>query len=187
MGNIDLRSENSEALSRTVRGTNAAWYAVHTHPRHEKRVYQRLLWLGVDSYLPLYKSMKRWNNRRTMQLELPLFPGYLFAKIALRDRVRVLEFSNALGIVGGGSELWAVPETEIERLRLGLHLRRPEPHPYLTAGQMVRIKSGPLTGLSGILVRKTGGLRVVLTVDILMQSASVEVGSDDITPGSVCD
>jgi transcription termination/antitermination protein NusG len=178
-------SENSEALGIIVNSSarelvDTHWYAIHTHPRHEKRVRARLDWLGVESYLPLYESLNRWKNGQTMCVEFPLFPCYLFAKIDLRKRVSVLELPGVVSFVGANFDPWPLQAEEIESLRDGLRLRKPEPHPYLVTGQRLRIKSGPLHGLSGILVRRNGNLRVVLSVELLMQSVSVQVGVDDI-------
>ena len=178
-------SENSEALFRNagpegLGQTDSQWYALQTYPRHEKRVRDRLAWLGVESFLPLYERVNHWKNGCKMQLEFPLFPNYLFVGIALRDRVRVLNVPGVVSLVGAGFEPWPLPKGEIERLRDGLHLRRAQPHPYLVTGQRTRIKSGPLLGLSGILMRTKGDFRVVLSVDLLMQSVSVEVGMEDI-------
>jgi transcription antitermination factor NusG len=117
-----------------------------------------------------------------MQVELPLFPSYLFVEINLVDRVQILKVPGVLCLVGTGPDLWPLPEGEIEALRAGLHLRNPQPHPCLTVGQRVRIKAGPLTGLTGILLRQKDGLRVVLSIEMLMQSVAVEVQIDDIEP-----
>ncbi|MGB7436094.1 MAG: transcription termination/antitermination NusG family protein [Candidatus Acidiferrum sp.] len=179
---IAYRSENSEALpiDNVCCKTRSAWYAIHSYPRHEKRVHDRLKYAGIECYLPLYESMHRWRNGRTMPVELPLFPCYLFATFDFRDRVGVLSLPGVISLVGAGANPWPLPTGEIETLREGLHLRNARPHSYLAAGQKVRIKSSPLAGLAGILVRWNSDLRVVLSVDMLMQSVSVEVGADDI-------
>lgn len=180
-------SENSKAVFRNAGSeglgqTDSQWYALQTYPRHEKRVRDRLAWLGVENFLPLYERVNHWKNGCKMRVELPLFPNYLFVGIDLRDRARVLNVSGVVSLVGAGFQPWPLPNGEIERLRDGLHLRRAQPHPYLVTGQRARIKSGPLLGLSGILMRRKGDFRVVLSVDLLMQSVSVEVGMEDIEP-----
>jgi transcription antitermination factor NusG len=180
-------SENSEALRRNAGGdvlgqTDSRWYALQTYPRHEKRVRDRLACLGVESFLPLYETVNHWKNGCKMRVELPLFPNYLFVGIDLRRRARVSNVPGVVSLVGAGFEPWPLPKGEIERLRDSLHLRRAQPHPYLVTGQRTRITSGPLLGLSGILVRRNGDFRLVLSVDLLMQSVSVEVGVEDIGP-----
>ena len=161
----------------------ARWFAVYTTPRHEKRVKQHMAQRGVEHYLPLYRSQRKWSDGSKVTLDLPLFPGYIFACIKRAERVRVLEVPGVLTIVGGtGREPAPLPETEIEALRAGLHLRNAEPHPLLSVGQRARIQSGPLAGLAGIVVRIKNSLRVVLTMDLIMQSVSVEVDGNELEP-----
>jgi transcription antitermination factor NusG len=115
-----------------------------------------------------------------MRVEHPLFPNYLFVQIELRNRVKVLSVPGVVSLVGAGFDPWPLPVGEIERLRDGLHLREAKPHSYLAEGQKVTIKSGPLTGVSGVLLRRNGEIRVILSVEILMRCMSVEVGADEI-------
>jgi transcription antitermination factor NusG len=157
------------------------WFAVYTTPRHEKRVSQYLSQRGIVHYLPLYHVRRKWRDGSTVTLDLPLFPGYIFVHIERRERVRVLEVPGVLTIVGGtGRQPASLPEAEIDALRLGLHLRRAEPHPLLTIGQRARIRSGALAGMEGVVVRKKNSLRVVLTVDLIMQSVAVEVDGSEL-------
>lgn len=183
-------SENSEA-SRTSTADRddgrqgVSWYALQTRSRHEKRVHERLLWHGLDDFLPLYETVSCWKNGCKMTVERPLFPSYLFVQIDLRDRAKVLGLPGVVSLVGAGFKPCPLPSGEVERLRDGLRLREVQPHSYLTEGQRVRIKSGPLVGLSGILQRRNGGIRVVLSVDVLMQCMSVEVGADEIQAAEI--
>jgi transcription antitermination factor NusG len=157
------------------------WYAAYTSPRHEKRVEQHLSLRGVEHYLPIYSAPRKWKNGVKVLLDLPLFPGYIFVRINQMERVRVLEVPGVLAIVGRtASEMVALPENEVEALRSGLHLRQVEPHPHLTVGHRVRIRSGALAGMEGIVVRKKSSLRVVLTMDLIMQSVSVEVDGSEL-------
>jgi transcription antitermination factor NusG len=157
------------------------WFAVYTTPRHEKRVSQYLSQKGIVHYLPLYHVLRKWSDGSTVTLDLPLFPGYIFVRIERRERVRVLEVPGVLTIVGGtGRQPASLPEAEIDALRAGLHLRRAEPHPLLTIGQRARIRSGALAGMEGVVVRKKNSLRVVLTVDLIMQSMAVEVDGSEL-------
>src|SRR5262249_44927169 len=115
-----------------------------------------------------------WKNGCNARVELPLFPNYLFVQIKLNDRVRILEIPGVHSMVGTGRCLWPLPEDEIATLRAGLHLCKPEPYAWLTTGQKVRIKAGPLAGLGGILLRRRNEIRVVLSVEMLMQAVAVE-------------
>jgi transcription antitermination factor NusG len=159
------------------------WFAVFTSPRHEKRVEQHLSHRDIEHYLPLYRSPRKWRNGLKVVLDLPLFPGYIFVRIKRTERVRVLEVPGVLAIVGGtAGKMAPLPEAEVEALRSGLHLRRAEPHALLTVGQRARIRSGALAGLEGIVVRKKNSLRVVLTMDMIMQSIAVEVDGEELEP-----
>lgn len=135
----------------------------------------------VDHYLPLYRAQRRWNDGSRVELDLPLFPGYIFVRIARKERVRVLEVPGVLTLVAGaGGQPAPLLNTEVDALRAGLGERNAEPHPYLRAGQKARIRSGALNGMEGVVVRLKSGLRVVLTLDLIMQSVAVEVDSSDL-------
>lgn len=158
------------------------WYALHTLSNHEKRVEQYLQSKGVETFLPLCTVVKRWKNRTTAKVHLPLFSGYAFVHIMTPERVRVLSVPGVLSIVGIAGKPTPLLDAEIETLRVGLHLRRVDPHPYLNIGNRARIRSGPLTGLEGIVVRKDDRLRIVLTLDQIMRSVAVHVDAEELEP-----
>ena len=162
--------------------SRAYWYALRTYPRHEKRVCKDLGLRSMDNFLPLYETVHRWKNGCKVRVELPLFPGYVFVKTDLRERYKILNLPGAVSIVGSASGPWPLPEQEIECLRASVQTRKFEPHPYLAVGQKVRIKWGPLASMTGFLVRQSGGLRVVLNVEMIQQAAAVEVDADDVEP-----
>jgi transcription antitermination factor NusG len=188
------RSENGEAMR--ILNTNAMniapaatgtvtvgnWYAVQTVPRHEKKLREDLRMRSLENFLPVYEAIHRWKNGCKVRVELPLFPGYLFVKIDPRDRYKVLSLTGALSIVGSPSGPWALREEEIASLRSSVLAGKLSPHPFLAVGQKVRIKSGPLANLTGILVRSDNRLRVVLSVELIRQSAAVEVDAGDVEP-----
>ena len=176
--------ENSESNSVTPSSIQPVrnWYALYTASNQEKRVEQHLRMKGVEVFLPLYTVTKRWKNRTTQKIELPLFTGYIFARIALTERVRVLEVPTVVSIVASGRELLPLPDNEIDTLRLGLQLRQVDPHPYLKVGNRARIRSGPLAGLEGVVIRKDGNLRVVVSVECIMRSFTVQVYADELEP-----
>jgi len=156
------------------------WYALYTCANHEKRVARELCLRGVKHFLPLYRSVRKWKDRR-VNLDLPLFPGYLFVHLTTSDRLRVLQVPSVVCLVGFGGQPYPLPTQEIEALRAGISSGlRIEPHPFLTVGSRVRLKQGPLEGLEGILVRKKNTHRVVLSVSLISSSASVEVDSTDV-------
>jgi transcription antitermination factor NusG len=158
------------------------WYAAQTCANHERRVQEQLRLRTVDAYLPVYASVRRWKDRR-VSLELPLFPGYVFVHLALRDRLQVLQTPSVVRIVGFGGSAAALPDQEIEALRQGLtNELRIEPHPYLKVGQRMRVRTGSLQGLEGILVRKKNVSRFVISLDLIMRSVAVEIDASELEP-----
>ncbi len=156
------------------------WYALYTAPRHEKSVAGQIERHGISCYLPLYRSVRRWKDRRK-ELELVLFPGYVFVQIALQDRLRVLQLPGAVRLVARNGQPSALPECEIETLRDRLAGSGTiEPHPYLRAGRRVRVRRGPMQGLEGIIVRRKDSCRVVFSMDLIMRSIAVEVDEPDV-------
>jgi transcription antitermination factor NusG len=161
----------------------ARWFAVYTTSRHEKRVAEHFYQREIEHHLPLYRMEKKWRDGSRGSLHLPLFPSYVFVRIDAEERVRVLSVPGVLTIVNGtGGEPAPLPDAEIEALREGVEERRVEPHSLLTAGERARIRKGAFAGMEGIVVRKKGGFRVVLTLQQIMQSISVEVDEHDLEP-----
>jgi transcription antitermination factor NusG len=158
-------------------------FAVYTSPRHEKRVDTQLGIRGMDRFLPLYSARRNWSDRSKVTLDLPLFPGYIFVRIESSERVRVLEVPGVLAILGStGRETHALPGSEINALRTGLRRYSAKPHPYLAVGQRARIASGPLSGMVGRVVRQKNSLRIVLVLELIRQSMSVEVDARELEP-----
>ena len=168
-----------EAMSSSEYLRPANWYAVYTQPRHEKKVAQQLAMRSVEAYLPLYESTRRWKDRRT-KLNLPLFPGYVFVRMALQQRLKVLGVPSVVQIVGSNGQPSVLPDDDIERLRLSLANRKMEPHPYLARGKKVRIKSGALAGLEGTVLRRKGQLRIVISIDAIQRSVAMELETADL-------
>jgi transcription antitermination factor NusG len=183
-GHTSVRSERNSALDGLFASQAASnWFALYTTPRHEKQVSRHLEQRQIEFYLPLYRSERKWRDGSRVSLDLPLFPSYLFVHIQRSERVRVLEVPGALAVVGGtGGEPAALPDATIEALRSGLERRHAEPHPLLTVGQRVRIQSGALAGLEGVVMRKKNSFRVVLTLEHIMKSIAVEVDGTDLEP-----
>ena len=156
------------------------WYAVQTSARHEKRVHQRFAERSVESFLPLYETINRWKDRR-VRVQLPLFPGYIFAHLDLVERLKVLQVAGVARFVNFGGVAIPVPTAEIESLRAGLiGGLRVEPHPYLKVGRRARVKSGPLQGLVGILLRKKNLERFIISLDLIQRSISVEIDAAEL-------
>lgn len=176
-------AQNREVIEHIGPYVEKHWFAVYTTCRHEKRVAQHLEQRGLEFYLPLYRTQRRWKDRSLVTLDLPLFPGYIFVRIDWFQRVSVLQVPGVLSLVGGTwPHITPLPEFEITALRQGLDPRRAAPHPLLLKGDKVRISNGPLAGLEGMVERNKNALRVVLTLELIMQSISVEVDANDLEP-----
>lgn len=158
------------------------WFAVFTAPRHEKRVEEHFRVQEIESFLPLCQMQRRWKDGSKGMLQLPLFSSYTFVRIGRGGRLPVLAIPGVISIVGGGRDSLSVPDSYIHFLREGLQQGKIEPHPYLTSGARVRIRSGVMAGVEGILLRKKNDFRVVLTLQMIMKSVRVEVELDDIEP-----
>jgi transcription antitermination factor NusG len=152
------------------------WYALHTRPRHEKTVIQRLEERGIATFLPLVTEERRWSDRKK-SVEFPLFSCYAFARFAGHaERLQVLRVEGVLGLVGAHGEGASIPEAEIEAVRALVQARVPwTAHPFLEIGQRVRIRSGALNGLEGILVGRNGDRTLVISVNAIQRSLAVRV------------
>ncbi len=177
-------SENPLAIPGAQSAAESAphWFAVFTSPRHEKRVAQYFVDRGIEFFLPLYHPTRQWKNRCTTQLDLPLFPGYIFARIERSERVRVLSVPGVLSIVGMQQSPSSIPDAYIEALREGLRRCKAVPHPCLSAGERVRVISGAMSGMEGVLLRTAESLRVVITLGVIGQSMAVELDAADLEP-----
>jgi transcription antitermination factor NusG len=156
------------------------WYAVYTRARHEKSVNHQLRTKSIETFLPVYKQRKRWNNGLTVQTEMPLFPGYLFTRIPLDSQLDVLRVPGVVDLVKRGGLPVPVAEQEIMELQVALAALCAEPYPFLTAGQRVRIVSGPLSGAEGFLVERRNGYKVAICLNVIQRSFAVEVDVDQI-------
>ena len=158
------------------------WYAAYTSAHHEKRVAEQLERRSVESFLPLYDSVRRWKDRR-VRLQMPLFAGYVFVHISARDRLKVQQVPGVAHLVGFGGQLTPVPEEDIQAIRACLAgPNKVQPHRYLKRGQRVRVLNGPLTGLNGIIVRQKKQTRFVISFDLLQRSVAVEIDAADLSP-----
>ena len=177
------RSERDTSEIVLEAATASRWFAVYTTCRHEKRIAQHFIHREIEFYLPLFRSERRWRDGSKVVLELPLFPSYIFVHIRRSDRANVLSVPGALAMVGGtGREPAPLADGAIEALRTGLHERKVEPHALVEVGQRARIKSGTFAGMEGVVVKRKSGLRVVLTLEQIMQSIAVEVAEENLDP-----
>jgi len=151
------------------------WHAVSTIPRHEKSAFAGLMQNGIDTFLPTFESVNEWRNRQKVTVIAPLFPTYLFVRIAQAESIRVLRTPGVRQLVGNSKGPSIVPTHELESLRKAVSERKARPFDGLVEGSRVRLRSGPLKGLEGNLVRKSKEWRFVIRVQLINRHAAIEV------------
>lgn len=173
----DYRSQ--EQGLREERPVNDAWYAIYTCSRREKQVARMLGEKEVECFLPLRIVFRA--PKRGRKIQLPLFPGYMFVHIALRDRTSVLQVPGVSRLLTFQGKPAAIPEAEITALqRLQDERFTAEPYPYLKINSEVTILNGPFQGLRGRVIRKNNRSRIVLSVDLLHRSVAIDMDQFDV-------
>jgi len=160
------------------------WYALHTKARHEKTVEQRLRERNVETFLPLVTEIHRWSDRKK-KVQLPLFSSYVFARLSPSkvDRLRVLTIDGVFSFVGVRGEGTPIPESQIDAIRTLVDGGLPwSSHPFLKIGQRVRIRSGALDGVEGILIDRAGDSTLVISVDAIQRSLAVRIEGYNVEP-----
>jgi transcription antitermination factor NusG len=158
------------------------WYAAYTCANHERRVADQLARRDIEHFQPQYQATRRWNRRRVL-LDLPLFPGYVFVRIPWSERLRVLEIPSVVYLVTFGGVPAPLDDGEMERLRECLAFAgEARPHPFLQAGRQVRLCEGPFQGLTGVLQRRKGSSRLVVSIPVSQRSISIEVDTTALEP-----
>jgi transcription antitermination factor NusG len=166
-----------------ARASKAQWYALYTRSRHEKLVERELNKKGIETFLPLRKITRDWSDRKKV-IEDPLFKSYLFVRTALENRFPILTTVGVVNFVGfGPREPVAIPERELLIIQKFIQEEIPmDPFPYLKAGERVYIRSGPFKGVEGFIIRKDRHCRLVISLDLLMQSISIEIDQACVEP-----
>jgi transcription antitermination factor NusG len=162
----------------------SCWFAIHTYARHEKRVASELSHKGIEVYLPLLVKRHQWSDRQKL-VELPLFPCYAFARLqpSAAARVKLLQTGGVLGLVGAAGQGEPIPDSQIENVRMLLTNKiLLDPYHFLKVGQRVRVRGGSLDGLEGILVRRNGNRRLVISVESLERSLAISVEGLEVEP-----
>jgi|SRR6516164_955199 transcription antitermination factor NusG len=177
---MDSIAVNSEAVASTFsRLSNPVWYVAYTCPRHEKRVAQQVVDRGMRSFLPIYRSIRRWKDRRK-ELELPLFPGYCFVQIAIEQRIDLLRVPGVIDLVTFQGKPAPISHTEMEALIRSDRVGGLQPHPYLKVGRKVRVQNGPMAGIEGIFVRRKDRVRIVISVTLIQRAVVLEMDESDV-------
>jgi transcription antitermination factor NusG len=158
------------------------WYALQLRSRWESSTATLLSGKGYQTFLPAYKKTKR-ESGRSKELQSPLFPGYLFCRFNVCDRLPVLITPGVISVVGTGRIPIPVEESEIEAIqRMVSTGGRVEPCPYLEVGQLVRIEDGALCGIEGVLTSFRGTQRIVVSISLLRRSVSLEIDRSVVSP-----
>jgi transcription antitermination factor NusG len=179
---LDYQGDSEASLDNLSSGRGFPWFALQVRSRFEKNVASYLDGMGYEWFLPTYRSRRRWSDR-TKDVELALFPGYLFCRFNPHNRLPILKTPGMISIVGSAKIPTEVDETEIVALRTLVASGLPrQPWPYLQVGQRVRIEHGALAGLEGILLQQKGHDRVILSVTLLQRSVAAEIDSTWVIP-----
>jgi transcription antitermination factor NusG len=173
---VTCKSQGGAVHTETADSANLKnWHVLYTRHQHEKTINGLLAGKGFETLLPLYTKASQWKDRKQL-VHLPLFPCYVFFRAAKADWIHALKTPGVQMIVPSGSGPAVISEGEIESIRrLAEHGSMAEPHPFLKAGDRIRVKRGPFAGVEGYLIRKKNMFRLVVCVDILGQAASAEV------------
>jgi transcription antitermination factor NusG len=159
-----------------------SWFALRVRSRHEKVATAILEGKGFEPFLPLYRARRKWTDRQK-DIDMPMFPGYVFCRFNPVTKAGVLETPGVVDIVGVGRTMAEISDGEIEALRRVVqHRMSCEPVSHLVAGETVRIDDGPLSGLEGKVVEVKKSLRLVLSVTLLQRSVLVEIDPEWVTP-----
>jgi transcription antitermination factor NusG len=156
------------------------WYGIQTRSNQEKIAFATLDNRGFESFLPLYKTRRRWSDR-VVTAEVPLFPGYVFCRFDHSKRLPVISAPGVVSIVGCGNQPAPIPDEQIEAVRAVVDSGiGAEPVPFLREGQRIRVTHGPLQSLEGTLVRRKSAWRFVVTIEMLQRSVSVEIDPEHV-------
>jgi transcriptional antiterminator NusG len=170
---------NPVQMTAEPRAEQFPWYGIRTRSNHEKVAALVLTGKGYDPYLPVYSLRRRRSDDVLTHSEHPLFPGYVFCRFDAKRRLPILMTTGVISVVGFGKEPAAIPDDEIEAVKAVLRSGLPtEPCAYLREGQRVRVMTGSLDGVEGILVKKKNQFRMVVSVTMLQRSLSVEIDAD---------
>ena len=161
---------------------NLLWHALQVRPRFEKVVARNLEAKGFEKLLPLYRHRRQWSDR-VKEIELPLFPGYVFCQFDMDNRLPLLLIPGVVSIVSTGKSPTAIDAREIEDLRCVLSSGvRYQPGPFLAVGQRVSVEHGTLEGLEGIVTKVKNEYRLVISVSLLQRSVAVDIDRKWVKP-----
>jgi transcription antitermination factor NusG len=169
-----------ENMNGHSKSDGAAWYAAYTEPRHEKFVQAQLVAKQIQSFLPLYRTVRRWNNGVRREVEHPLFPGYVFVCMGAPDRLPVMQTTGVVYIVGNRTSPLPLHDHEVQALLVGAQRGSLMPHPFTCQGEKVCITSGPFQGVTGYVQQYQSDLTLVVTIQLIQKSFAIRVKTSDL-------
>jgi transcription antitermination factor NusG len=174
---------SGNGICETNHESRPAWYALYTKHQHEKSAADLLVRKNFEVLSPLYSSTRRWQDRTKTGVLLPVFPCYLFVCTTLSRKPEVLRTPGIFSMVSSAGQACEVPEHDIQMVRqICSDPARIAPHPYLCAGETVRVRTGPFAGLTGVITRFKNGFRVVLSIALLQKSVALELDAFSLEP-----
>lgn len=180
--NIHLENHSPEPRCITGPTMEESWYAIYTVHKHENSVLRHLKIRAVEAFYPTYEVVRQWKNRQRVKVPVPLFPGYLFARTGALNYVKVLQCPGVVRLVGNPRGPLPIAESVIELLRASVAENKVEPYRELAVGERVRIKSGLMRGVEGVLIRKDNSWRFVLTIESINQHAAIKMEAENLEP-----
>jgi transcription antitermination factor NusG len=161
---------------------DGGWFAAVTKHHHELTVAAAFAWRGLKQYVPLYRCRRAWSDR-VKTIEAPLFSNYVFCQFGGSQYLQVLQTPGVLSVVSFGQKLAVIPDAEISAIRTALECGvEAQPWPYLRTGDAVRVSSGALSGIEGIVIRDHDKARLVISVNLLQRSVAVEIDRASLQP-----
>ncbi|HEY7338250.1 MAG TPA: UpxY family transcription antiterminator [Bryobacteraceae bacterium] len=172
----------SNSAAKRVATPDLQWFGLRVRSNFERQVSHLLRAKGIEEYLPAYRARRVWSDR-VRELDLPLFPGYVFCRISIADRAAVLATSGVVKMVGNRNEPLPIDEAELAAVRkMVASQSHVEPWPFLRIGQRVLVRRGPLAGIEGILLKVKSSYRLVVSVTLLGRSVASEIDSAYVKP-----
>jgi transcription antitermination factor NusG len=172
----------SLSLSTPVITDIARWYALYTYPRHERAVTENLEHQSIEAFLPSCLVKSQWKDRQ-VQISRAIFPCYVFARIGMNQKVKVMSIPSVIRIVAFNGAPAPIPDSEIEAVRLCLsNGARVERHSFLEVGERVRVRCGVFEGLEGIVLRHSNGCKLVVSIGLIHQAVALEIEASQLEP-----
>jgi transcription antitermination factor NusG len=171
----------NQLQTQTDDSTRHPWYGLRTRSNHEKVAATVLEGKGYQQFLPVYRSRRRWSDR-IVETQKPLFPGYVFCRFDAKNRLPIMTTPGVISVVGFGNEPAPITDREIAAVYAILDSGvAAEPCPFLRTGQRVRVTHGALEGVEGVLVQKKSEWRMIVSIEMLQRSVSVEIDREAVT------